>query len=96
MRSKAVPTNFVSISQAAYEIDASVNTIKRWYSWFENGNYEKPEGLELPKYYHFDAKGTKYFDKSAVEALKEFQTKLKTSYRGCMAEYTKKEVWRKE
>ena len=88
-------SNYVSISRAAMLIDVSTVTIKRWYKWWENDQFEKPKDLFLPSYCHKDRRGTKFFRKEDIPALKEFRNKIQTVHKGCMAEFNAVLQWGK-
>lgn len=85
--------NYYSIGQVAQMIGVVNDTITRWYSWYEDDSYTKPQGLVLPKYVYLDKRKVKYFHKDDIELLKQFASDLKTKYRGCMAEYNQKHFW---
>ena len=36
-----------SVSKVAQILDLSTTTIKRWYKWYENPDYEKPPRIEI-------------------------------------------------
>lgn len=76
--------DYISITDLAYAIDRSPTTIKRWYKWWENPEFEKPKDLQLPEYYYLDAKRTKYFRVSDIPILEDFKIKLATTHKGCM------------
>ena len=84
--------NFISISKVALLIDTSVTTIKRWYKWYEDNKYDH-YGLELPEYYHLDARKTKMFKESDVEKLSKFKEALNTTHIGVMAEFNANYQW---
>ncbi len=97
MRNKSVPSNYISISQLAQKLMVSNNTIKRWYMWWEDDSYEKPTDLNLPEYYIFDRKGTKYFNVDDIDKFRDFQASVNTIHRGCMVQFNKEKVfYRKE
>lgn len=81
--------NYVSISEVAQTLEVSNDTIFRWYHWYENDEFEKPEDLELPKYVYLDKRRTKFFHKDDVQKLQEFKKALDAGgkYRGVMAKY---------
>lgn len=87
--------NYVSLSRAALMLDASAMTLKRWYIWYESPRYEHPSDLKLPEYFYFDKRGTKFFKVSDLPMLREFQTKVQTTHRGCMAQYNADVAWGK-
>ena len=82
----------LSISKVALILDVSTTTIKRWYAWYENENYDKPEDLKLPSYVK-DGRGTRYFLPEDVEVLETFKNRLQTDYRGAMAEFNAYYQW---
>lgn len=81
-----------TIARAAQIIDVSTQTIKRWYKWYEDTDYEKPFGFKLPGY-TLDSRGTKLFTMSAVQELKDIKDKMSKEYRGCMAEFNATYQW---
>lgn len=87
--------NYVSLSRAALMLDASAMTLKRWYIWYESPRYEHPEDLKLPPYVYRDKRGTKFFKVSDLPMLREFQNKVQTTHRGCMAQYNADVAWGK-
>lgn len=81
-----------STARAAQILDISTETLIRWYKWYENEDFHKPAGLKLPSY-TTNSKGTKFFTMEAIQDLSQFQTDLKTKYRGCMAEFNAVYQW---
>ena len=93
MKGGDVLGNFISIREAAYIVDISETTLKRWYKWYKNDEYKKPANLKLPNYYYLDARRTKFFRSQDIEKLKEFKTKINGEHKGAMAEFNCKEAW---
>lgn len=83
-----------SIARAAQIIDISTQTLKRWYKWYEDDDYEKPDGLKLPPY-TTDTRGTKLFTMSAVQQLIKIKELMSTEFRGCMADFNATYQWGK-
>lgn len=81
-----------STARAAQILDISTITLKRWYKWYEDDNYDKPTGLVLPKY-TIDSRGTKFFTMQAIQQLEDFKQKLQAEYRGCMSDYNAVTQW---
>lgn len=81
--------NYVSISEVAQQLEVSNDTIFRWYQWYEDDSFEKPEDLVLPKYVYLDKRRTKFFHINDVDLLKDFKKSLGKDgkYRGVMAKY---------
>lgn len=86
---------YVSIKKASLMLDISDTTIKRWYKWWESPEFEKPEGLELPKYYYKDRRMTKYFKVEDIEKLAEFSRKIGSTHVGTMAKFNAVYQWGK-
>lgn len=84
---------YLSINQVSVIIDCSATSIKRWYKWFEDDNYEKPLDLKLPPYYYVDGRKTKHFKREDIIILQDFKEKLNTSHKGIMAEYNANYQW---
>jgi hypothetical protein len=82
----------LSISKMAQLLDVSTTTVKRWYSWYENDNYEKPADLVLPKYIK-DSRGTKFFLPEDIEVFERFKDMINNQYRGVMAEFNAYYQW---
>lgn len=85
--------NYLSISQVALRINVNVMSIKRWYLWYENNEFEKPADLKLPKYYHKDRRKTKYFKESDIPQLEKFRDLIKTTHRGAMRDFNAVYCW---
>ena len=85
--------DYLSITKVAYLIEVSPQTIKRWYYFWENKNFEKPSELILPPYHFLDKRNTKYFHKSDIPALARFGHLIRTQYRGVMSEYNAVTSW---
>mgnify|MGYP001785672151 CR=1 FL=1 len=81
-----------STARTAQILDISTNTLKRWYKWYENESYVKPDGLKLPEPTR-DGRGTRFFTMEQVQELRNFQQNLKTIYRGCMSEFNATYQW---
>lgn len=84
-----------SIQKVALVLDVSVNTLKRWYKWFEDDTYEKPKELKLPHCYYLDSKGTRYIKIQDIALLEDFGNKIQNEYKGVMAEFNSKYQWGK-
>ena len=85
--------SYLSINQVSIIIDSSVTTIKRWYKWYEDDNFDKPLDLVLPKYYYLDGRKTKYFHRNDIVILQKFKECLNTCHKGIMAEYNAEYQW---
>ena len=83
-----------SIARTAQIIDVSTQTLKRWYKWYEDDSYEKPDGFKLPTY-TTDNRGTRFFTMSAVQELVKIKNLMSTEYRGCMADFNAAYQWGK-
>jgi transposase-like protein len=84
----------ISLRKVALKIDISTETLRRWYKWYEDDDYEKPEGLELPSY-TVDSRQTKFFSESDVKVLRKFKSDLQGKYRGIMSDFNAKYQWGK-
>ena len=82
----------LSISKMAQMLNVSTATVKRWYAWYENENYEKPKDLVLPEYIK-DNRGIKYFLPSDIDVFERFKDLINTQYRGAMAEFNAYYQW---
>lgn len=87
--------NYLRINRVALILGISDHTIRRWYKWWESKEFEHPEGLELPPYYHMDRRGTKYFKKEDIPKLMEFKKKISTTHKGVMSEFNAAFQWGK-
>lgn len=85
--------NYLSINKVCLLLEISPHTIKRWYRFWENPEFEKPKDLYLPPYYYVDRRKTKYFKKEDLPKLVEFHKALNTTHRGCMSEYNAAYQW---
>ena len=81
-----------STSRTAQILDISTNTLKRWYKWYNNPDFEKPSGLKLPKP-AVDNRETMFFSFEQVQELAQFKVDLQKKYRGCMAEFNATYQW---
>lgn len=81
-----------SIARVAQILDVSTATIKRWYKWYENPDYEKPLELKLPEY-TTDNRKTKFFRMADIAKLEQFKNDLQGKYRGIMAEFNAYYQW---
>ena len=86
--------NMFSRSRAAQILDVSDRTLTRWYMWYENDRFPKPEGLKLPEYVR-DSRGARFFTIQAIQELLQFKNDLQGRYRGCMAEFNAHWQWGK-
>ena len=86
--------NLISISKMAQVIGVSTNTIKRWYKWYEDDDFEKPKDLVLPEYVA-DGRGTMFFKVGDVVALEQFAEDMKrgNKYHGCMSDFNAAWQW---
>lgn len=87
---------YVSISKVCLITEISPQTIKRWYKFWENPEFEKPKDLYLPPYYFVDRRRTKYFKKEDIIKLVRFHEALNTTHRGCMSEYNAAYQWKND
>lgn len=68
-------------------------TLARWYNWWENKYFEKPDDLYLPGYFFVNGVKQKHFYPKDIPALKKFQEQVNTTHRGCMSRYNAAKVW---
>lgn len=92
---KTLNDEYVSAGKAALLIEVTLDTLYRWYKWWENDNFAKPEGLYLPPYYHKDRRGTKFFKKEDIPALEKFAQDVRGRFKGCMADFNAAIFWGK-
>lgn len=88
-------TEYLSINKVALLLDISTATIKRWYLWWDNTEFEKPDGLYLPHYYFMDRRKTKFFKESDIPHLKKFHEDINGKYKGAMSEFNAVYSWGK-
>lgn len=88
MRNRKPCDEYISITKVCLRMDINPMTIRRWYLWYENPKFEKPEELKLPKYYYKDRRGTKYFRVADIPILEEFRDLIRTKYKGAMKDFT--------
>lgn len=93
---QTINAGYVTIVQAAKMIGTSAHTIRRWYKWWENENFEHHKGLYLPPYYILDRRGTKWFKEEDVYHLKEFRRRLNLTHRGEMNTFNAAYQWSKK
>lgn len=84
---------YISAGKVCLEVDITLDTLYRWYRWWENPNFEKPAGLELPPYYFRDRRKTKFFKVEDIPKLKKFAEDVRGPYRGCMSEFNAALMW---
>ena len=82
----------LSVSRVAQILDLSTATIKRWYKWYENPDYEKPAEVKLPEY-TTDNRNTMLFEQKDIAKLQQFHEDLQTRYKGIMAEFNAYWQW---
>lgn len=85
--------NYLSVGKVCLLLDVSPMTVKRWYIWWENKEFEKPKGLYLPKYYHRDRRKTKFFKEEDIPLLEKFRDDLRGKYKGAMSEFNAVYSW---
>ncbi len=87
---------FVSISRLGQHLNVANNTIKRWYDWYESELNDTD--LYLPRYYHLDARCTRFFRSEDIPAIDDFKMAINKggSHYGCMADFNKKHWPKKE
>src|SRR5690606_28980210 len=90
-----VNSDFIRIGMAAKMIGTTCRTIRRWYKWYEKEEFEKPEGLVLPKYEYKDKTPALFFRKEDIKVLAEFKHRINTVNKGCMAEFNAVLQWGK-
>ena len=79
-------------SRTAQILDISTQTLKRWYKWYNSTDFEKPKELKLPEP-KIDGKNTMFFTMEQIQELHQFQTDLRSKYRGVMAEFNATYQW---
>lgn len=92
---KTLNEGYISARRAGMQIDISDVTIYRWYKWWENDNFQKPEGLYLPPYYFKDRRKTKFFKVEDIPHLIKFAEDIRGPYKGCMADFNAALQWGK-
>lgn len=85
--------NYISISDVAYLLGVSIQTVKRWIKWYESPEFKKPDDLKLPPYYFMDKRLTKYFRKDDIHIFKDFKLKLSSVYWGIMSDFNSAYQW---
>lgn len=75
------------------QLDITLLTLYRWYKWWDNDKFPKPEGLYLPPYYHKDLRKTKWFKNSDIPDLEKFRDDLRGPYKGAMSEFNAALQW---
>ena len=79
-------------SRTAQILDISTQTLKRLYKWYNSTDFEKPAELKLPEP-KIDSKNTMFFTMEQIQELHQFQTNLRSKYRGIMAEFNATYQW---
>lgn len=92
---RTINDGYLSPGAVALHLEVTVDTLYRWYKWWENDNFEKPEGLYLPPYYIKDRKMSKWFKKEDLPHLKKFRDDIRGPYKGAMAEFNAVLLWGK-
>lgn len=92
---RTINENLATLKQAEEMIGVSRGTMYHWYKWWNNPNFKKPEGLELPTL-HLMGRQTQVLDKKDVPMLKKFHEQLQTTHRGAMSEYNAVVRWTKK
>ena len=82
-------------SRTAQILDISTQTLKRWYKWYNSTDFEKPAELKLPEP-KINGKNTMLFTMEQIQELHQFQTDLRSKYRGIMAEFNATFQWKKQ
>lgn len=88
-----INSKFISLTDVAKEIGIHPETIKRWYRWLEDEDFDFPNDLHLPDYFYTDLSKQKYFLKTDVDKLKEFHKKINTTHFGVMSEFNAFYQW---
>lgn len=92
---KVLNNNVITIYRAALMLEVSVNTIERWYKWYNDPQYIKRKELILPDLvYTVNNSGHKCRGLYAndFDTLKQFQKNIQ---RGDMANYNARHCWGK-
>lgn len=79
-------------ARASQILDVSTQTLKRWYKWYHDDTYKKPEELKLPNPF-INEFGTMLFTMEQIQELRQFQIDLRSKYRGVMAEFNATYQW---
>lgn len=74
-------------NQVAQKLNINTMTLKRWYQWYENPNYNHPEELKLPPYIIVSRNRVMAWKPEDLSMLEEFQRLLHLKYRGIMRDY---------
>lgn len=90
---QTINDGYLPAGKVCLMIDVSLLTLYRWYKWWDNENFEKPEGLYLPPYYFKDLRKTKFFKKCDIPHLEKFKNDLRGPYKGCMSEFNAALQW---
>lgn len=84
---------YLKTPEVAKRLRTTAYTVSRWYKWWDNSDYEKPDGLYLPPYYHLDRTQTKFFKKEDIPKLRAFQKALNSTHWSAMAEFNAANQW---
>lgn len=92
---KTLNEGYLPVGKVGQMIDVSNTTISRWYRWWNNPNFPKPDGLYLPPYYYKDNRRVKYFKVEDIPTLEKFHEDITGPFKGCMADFNAVVQWGK-
>lgn len=86
---------YYSAGKVCLLLDISMPTLNRWYEWYSSPRYHVPPDMYLPDYVFKNLKKTRYWKVEDLAHLRKFKKQVRTTHRGCMADYHKEAAWYK-
>lgn len=88
METENEQSTMLSAAQVCGILDITPQTLYIWYRWYNDDQFEKPDGLpELPRYYQKMPRSKRFWRKDDIEKLKTFHSAVGKGRKGIMGEY---------
>lgn len=86
---------YLTFRDISYRLDISEGSLRRYFWWYNNPEWKKPEDLILPKLYQVGSKHQLAIKLEDLHFIQEFREKLRTKYYGIMGEFHAVRSWGK-
>lgn len=95
---RTINEGYISAPEVCKILGIHRHTLRRWYVWWENPYFEKPDDLYLPPY-RLEGQDTTHrhrmFAPEDIEHLKKFHKQMCTTHKGEMSRFNAAKVWNK-
>lgn len=86
---------YITLADAAYRLRTAETTLRRYYWWYLNPRWEKPDDLYLPPLERKGRRNSICMKEEDLPKVAEFIEKIHKKYYGIMGEFNATQSWGK-